>query len=234
MSTELLVDHNVDNGFLLADVLALASPVTRLGRADPIVSLALKVEARDPGTADHCQRLSRYAGTLGRAIGLREEEIAVLDQGAYLHDIGKIGIPSTVLQKQGPLTPRERRLVEQHTVIGEWLCAGLGSLRPVRAIVRHHHERMDGTGYPDGLRGDRIPLLARIVGVVDVFDALMAKRPYKPALPFDRAAEMLREEAVRGWRCSEMVDLFLNLVEVDAALWAPAGSPKLPQIPGKA
>ena len=88
-----------------------------------IVSLALKVEARDPGTADHCQRLSRYASTLGRTIGLCEEEIAALDRGGYLHDIGKIGIPGGVLQKRGPLTPRERTLVEHHTVIGDRLCA---------------------------------------------------------------------------------------------------------------
>jgi putative two-component system response regulator len=212
MSTVLLADHSLDNGFLLADVLSLAAPVT-VGRADPIVSLALKVEARDPGTADHCQRLSRYASALGRAIGLSAEEISALDRGGYLHDIGKIGIPTAVLQKQGPLTPQERGLVEQHTLIGDWLCAGLGSLQRVRPIVRHHHERMDGSGYPDRLRGDRIPLLARIVGVVDVFDALMSERPYKAALPFERAAEMLREEAARGWRCPSLVDTFLGLIE---------------------
>jgi putative two-component system response regulator len=226
MSNVLLVAHHVDS-VPMAEVVALEAPVARMDRADAvIVSLALKVEARDPGTADHCQRLSRYASTLGRTIGLCEEEIAALDRGGYLHDIGKIGIPGGVLQKRGPLTPRERTLVEHHTVIGDRLCAGLGSLRLVRPIVRHHHERMDGSGYPDGLRGDAIPLLARIVGVVDVFDALMAERPYKAALPFDRAAEMLRMEATRGWRCADLVDLFLNLVEVDAALWAPTGVPR--------
>ena len=222
MSTVLLADHSLDNGFLLADVLSLAAPVTRVGRADPIVSLALKVEARDPGTADHCQRLSRYASALGRAIGLCAEEISALDRGGYLHDIGKIGIPTPVLQKRGPLTLQERSLVEQHTLIGDWLCAGLGSLQGVRPIVRHHHERMDGSGYPDRLRGDRIPLLARIVGVVDVFDALMSQRPYKTALPFDCAAEMLREEAARGWRCPTLVDTFLGLIE--GGKIAPAGT----------
>ena len=219
MSNVLLVAHHVDSGFPMAEVLALKAPVARMDRADAvIVSLALKVEARDPGTADHCQRLSRYASTLGRTIGLCEEEIAALDRGGYLHDIGKIGIPGGVLQKRGPLTPRERTLVEHHAVIGDRLCAGLGSLRLVRPIVRHHHERMDGSGYPDGLRGDAIPLLARIVGVVDVFDALMAERPYKAALPFDRAAEMLREEAARGWRCADLVETFLNLIERDGMI----------------
>ena len=107
-------------------------------------------------------------------------------------------------------------------MIGDRLCAGLGSLRLVRRIVRHHHERMDGSGYPDRLRGDAIPLLARIVGVVDVFDALMAERPYKAALPFDRAAEMLREEAARGWRCADLVETFLNLIERDGLILTPA------------
>jgi len=226
MSNVLLVDDHVCDGLAMAGMLALEAPGPRRGSDTTIVSLALKVEARDPGTADHCQRLSRYASTLGRKIGLCEEEIATLDRGGYLHDIGKIGIPGAVLQKRGPLTPRERTLVEQHTVIGDRLCARLGSLRLVRPIVRHHHERMDGSGYPDGLRGDAIPLLARIVGVVDVFDALMAERPYKAALPFDRAAEMLRMEATRGWRCADLVDLFLNLVEHDAMLWAPTGVPR--------
>ena len=223
MSNVLLVDDHVCDGLAMAGMLALEAPVARRGRADAtIVSLALKVEARDPGTADHCQRLSRYASTLGRTIGLCEEEIATLDRGGYLHDIGKIGIPGAVLQKRGPLTPRERTLVEQHTVIGDRLCAELGSLRLVRPIVRHHHERMDGSGYPDGLRGDAIPLLARIVGVVDVFDALMAERPYKAAFVFERAAEMLREEAARGWRCADLVDTFLNLIERDGLIPAAA------------
>ena len=145
----------------------------------------------------------------------REEDLAILDRGAYLHDIGKIGIPDTVLLKRGALAAEERALVEQHTVIGDRLCGGLRSLRRVRPIVRHHHERLDGSGYPDHLRGDEIPLLARVVGIVDVFDALMTERPYKAALPFDRAAEMLREEAVRGWRSADLVDVFLALVEGD-------------------
>ena len=214
MSNVLVVDDPVVDGLPMAEVFALETRVSRPDRADAmIVSLALKVEARDPGTGDHCRRLSRYASTLGRKFGLSEEEIATLDRGGYLHDIGKAGIPGAVLQKRGPLTSRERTLVEQHTVIGDRFCAGLDSLRLVRPIVRHHHERMDGSGYPDGLRGDEIPLLARIVGVVDVFDALMAERPYKTALAFDRAAEMLRKEAARGWRCTDIVDTFLNLIE---------------------
>jgi len=219
MSNVLVVDYPVDNGLPMEAALALDARGARTDSPDSvIVSLALTVEARDPATADHCQRLSRYATALGRKIGLGDEEIATLDRGGYLHDIGKIGIPGAVLQKRGPLSLRERTLVEQHTVIGDRLCGALRSLRRVRPIVRHHHERMDGTGYPDRLRGDAIPLLARIVGVVDVFDALMAERPYKPALSFERAAEMLREEAARGWRCADLVDAFLDLMERDGVI----------------
>ena len=197
-------------------LLRIKSYTDELDQAESvIVSLALTVEARDSGTGDHCQRLSAYATALGRGIGLGEEDLATLDRGAYLHDIGKIGIPDTVLLKRGALAAEERALVEQHTVIGDRLCGELRSLRRVRPIVRHHHERLDGSGYPDRLRGDGIPLLARVVGIVDVFDALMTERPYKAALPFDRAAEMLREEAVRGWRSADLVDVFLALVEGD-------------------
>jgi putative two-component system response regulator len=197
-------------------LLRLKSYTDDLDHADSvIISLALTVEARDSGTGDHCQRLSTYATALGRKIGLGLEDLATLDRGAYLHDIGKIGIPDTVLLKRGALAAEERALVEQHPVIGDRLCGELRSLRRVRPIVRHHHERLDGSGYPDGLRGDNIPLLARVVGIVDVFDALMTERPYKAALPFERAAEMLREEAARGWRSTDLVDVFLGLVEGD-------------------
>ena len=228
-----MVDDHLVDGLPMAEVLALEARVARMDHADAtIVSLALQVEARDPGTADHCQRLSRYATALGRKIGLGEEEIATLNRGGYLHDIGKIGIPGAVLQKRGPLSLRERTLVEQHTVIGDRLCGALRSLRRVRPIVRHHHERMDGSGYPDRLRGDAIPLLARIVGVVDVFDALMAERPYKAALSFERAAEMLREEAARGWRCADLVDAFLGLIERDGINPAATGGGRGIRTPG--
>jgi len=102
-----------------------------------------------------------------------------------------------VLLKRGPLTPDEYELIKEHTVIGDRLCGELRSLQGVRPIVRHHHERLDGSGYPDGLRGDAIPLLAQIMGIVDVFDALTTERPYKTALPFARAVEELRREAAR-------------------------------------
>jgi cyclic di-GMP phosphodiesterase len=178
-----------------------------------IVSLALTIEARDGTTDGHCQRLAKYAFALGQTLGLDEDDLSALARGGYLHDVGKIGIPDAVLLKRGPLTPDEYELIKQHTVVGERLCGELRSLRTVRPIVRHHHERLDGSGYPDGLRGDAIPLLAQIMGVVDVFDALTTERPYRAALPVASAVEELRNEVARGWRRAGLVDTFLDQVE---------------------
>jgi putative two-component system response regulator len=178
-----------------------------------IVSLALTIEARDSTTDGHCQRLAQYAFTLGRTLGLNEDDLSALSRGGYLHDVGKIGIPDAVLLKRGPLTPDEYELIKQHPVVGERLCGELRSLRKVRPIVRHHHERLDGSGYPDGLRGDAIPLLAQIMGIVDVFDALTTDRPYRAAVPIASAAEELRSEVARGWRGAGLVAAFLDQVE---------------------
>jgi putative two-component system response regulator len=177
-----------------------------------ILSLALIIEARDRTTDGHCQRLAQYASGLGGALGLDEDDVAALERGGFLHDVGKVGIPDAVLLKPGPLTPGEYELIKQHTIIGDRLCGELRSLRKVRSIVRHHHERLDGSGYPDGLRGEAIPLLAQITGIVDVFDALTTERPYRVALPFEGAAEELRGEAARGWRRADLVATFLDQV----------------------
>jgi len=126
-----------------------------------------------------------------------------------LHDVGKVGIPDAVLLKTTRLTDEEFMVMQQHTVIGDRLCGELRSLRRVRPIVRHHHERMDGSGYPDGLEGDAIPLLAQIMSVVDVFDALTTPRPYKPALPIETAYAELLREADRGWRRRDLVEVFV-------------------------
>jgi putative two-component system response regulator len=178
-----------------------------------IVSLALTIEARDSTTDGHCQRLAQYAFALGRTLGLDEDDLSALARGGYLHDVGKIGIPDAVLLKRGPLTPDEYALIKQHTVVGERLCGELRSLRTVRPIVRHHHERLDGSGYPDGLCGDAIPLLAQIMGVVDVFDALTTDRPYRAALPVASAVAELRSEVARGWRRAGLVETFLDQIE---------------------
>jgi putative two-component system response regulator len=177
-----------------------------------IVSLALTIEARDAYTDGHCQRLARYGVALGREIGCQQEDLDALQRGGFLHDIGKVGIPDAVLLKSSRLTPDEYDVIKQHTVIGDRLCGSLRSLRRVRPIVRHHHERLDGTGYPDGLRGNEIPLLPQIIGIVDVFDALTTERPYKPALSLEDAARELTAEAARGWRNAELVDIFVSLM----------------------
>jgi putative two-component system response regulator len=183
------------------------------GAETVIVNLALAIEARDATTAGHCMRLAEYASGLGRTLGLDDGDVAALARGGILHDVGKIGIPDAVLLKPGPLTSEEFELIKQHTTIGERFCRGLGSLTSVRPIVRHHHERLDGSGYPDGLRGDATPLLAQIMGIVDVFDALTTERPYKEALPVACAAEELRREVARGWRRGDLVGAFLEQVE---------------------
>jgi putative two-component system response regulator len=176
-----------------------------------VLGLAQAIEARDGGTEGHCQRLARLAEALGAHLGLAGEDLVALRRGGFLHDVGKVGIPDAVLLKPGRLTPAEYDCMKCHTVIGEQLCGSLRALRNVRPIVRHHHERLDGTGYPDRLRGDAIPLLAQIVGIVDVFDALTSERPYKPALSRDMAYTELLCEAARGWRRPDLVDSFIAL-----------------------
>ncbi len=152
-----------------------------------------------------------YATALGRALDLSDADLAALARGGVLHDIGKIGVPDAVLLKPGRLTDAEYAVMKEHTVIGDRLCSTLRSLQPVRPIVRHHHERYDGSGYPDGLRGDDIPLLAQIMGTVDVFDALTSVRPYKAAMPLAEACRELEREVAAGWRRPDLVSTFVAL-----------------------
>lgn len=176
-----------------------------------ILSLALTVEARDAYTKGHCERLARYATALGHQLGLGEHEIVALYRGGYLHDLGKIAIPDKVLFKRSSLSSAEYALMTQHTVIGDNLCGPMHSLRLVRPIVRHHHERLDGSGYPDGLCGNEIPLLAQIVGIVDAYDAMTTTRPYRHAWPAERAFEDLWQDVAKGLRSRELVEVFITL-----------------------
>jgi putative two-component system response regulator len=176
-----------------------------------IMSLALVIEARDSYTDGHCQRLAAYATALGKALRLGEEELAALFRGGYLHDIGKVGIPDELLLKTGRLSESQYIRMKDHPLIGDRLCGELRSLRQVRPIVRSHHERLDGSGYPDGLKGDAIPLLAQIMGIVDVYDAITTTRPYKAAATPERAYVELTEEVTRGWRRKDLVDTFIAL-----------------------
>ena len=174
------------------------------------MSLALTIEARDPYTNGHCERLAQHAVKLGRALGVSDEELAALHRGGYLHDVGKVGVPDAVLLKQGPLTSEEFAAMRRHPEIGDSLCAPLQSLRNVRPIILSHHERLDGSGYPNALRGDEVPLLAQIVGIVDVFDALTSDRPYRPALPTEAAMAHLIQEAQQGKFSRAHVDAFFE------------------------
>ena len=178
-----------------------------------ILSLALTVEARDPYTDGHCERLSTYALSLGTALGLGDDDLEALRRGGYLHDVGKIGVPDDVLLKNGRLNAEEYELIKTHAVIGERLLGDLRSLAPVRPIVRHHHERLDGSGYPDGLGGDEIPLLAHIVSIVDAFDAMTTVRPYRLALTPQQACAELRADAVRGKMSRDLVEAFIRVLE---------------------
>ena len=181
------------------------------------VALALTIEARDPYTNGHCERLSRLAVRLGRALGLGADDLHALHRGGYLHDIGKVGVPDSVLLKPAPLTAAELALMRRHPEIGDTLCAPLQSLRTVRPIILGHHERIDGSGYPAGLSGDQLPLLAQIVGIVDVYDALTSKRPYREALSHDEAVRFVLEETHIGRFNPLYVDAFLETVVSAAA-----------------
>jgi putative two-component system response regulator len=176
-----------------------------------ILSLAHTVEARDPYTAGHCTRMASYASLFGTVLGLPEEDVTALSRGGYLHDVGKIGVPDAVLLKAGSLTPDEFVVMKRHTVTGDQLCGELKLLRLVRPIVRSHHERIDGSGYPDGLAGDDIPLLAQITGIVDVYDALTTDRPYRTALTSEMAVAQLEAEARRGLHRLSLVQDFTTL-----------------------
>jgi putative two-component system response regulator len=176
-----------------------------------IMSLALTIEARDAYTDGHCQRLATFAVAVGEALGLPPADVEALRRGGVLHDIGKVGVPDGVLLKPSRLTANEFDVMKQHTLIGDRLCAPLRSLKRVRPIIRHHHERLDGSGYPDGLAGDEIPQLAQIMSVVDIFDALTTDRPYRAAMTLDDACRELESEVDRGWRRGDLVDVFIAL-----------------------
>src|SRR5207244_4451731 len=142
-----------------------------------ICTLGLSVESRDPYTEGHCERLSRYACDLGGHLGLDQESLVALRRGGYLHDLGKIAVPDEILKKGSNLTPAEWEIMKKHPVTGETICKPLRSLRLVLPIIRSHHEHPNVSGYPDGLRKGQIPLLARVLQVVDVYDALRTARP---------------------------------------------------------
>jgi putative two-component system response regulator len=193
----------VDRSELLARVrslLTLKSSIDELERAESVLfALAQSIEGKDPYTKGHCERLADYSAKLGTRLGLPDEQITALRRAGIVHDIGKVAVPDAVLLKPGPLSSEERRLMMDHPVVGERICAPLKSFRLVLPIIRHHHEKLDGSGYPDGLRGEDIPLTARVLTIVDVFDALTTERPYKRALSLPETFQTMQEEVAKGW-----------------------------------
>ena len=184
------------------------------------MTLALTIEARDPNTNGHCERLAHHAVQLGRTLGLSAEDLNALHRGGYLHDVGKVGVPDAVLLKPGKLTAEEMELMRRHPEIGDTLCAPLQSLRHVRPIIIGHHERLDGSGYPHGLKGDQVPVLAQIVGIVDVYDALTSRRPYRAALSPEEAGKHLRDEMAQGKFARQYVEAFLEVIAANRELTA--------------
>jgi putative two-component system response regulator len=176
-----------------------------------IFTLAETIEARDPYTRGHCERLARYAASFGAHLGLSGDDQLALYRGGFLHDVGKVALADAILLKPGRLDASEQSLMQQHPVVGDAICRGLRLLDDVRPIVRHHHERADGTGYPDGLSGSDIPLLAQLMSIADAYDAMTTERPYKPAKTFDAACGELRGEAEKGWKRIDLIDAFVAI-----------------------
>src|SRR6266850_982541 len=194
-------------------LLRLKQFTDELDNAETVLfSLALSIEAKDPYTEGHCDRLSKYSVALGEKLGLPQDLRVALRRGGLVHDIGKLSVPEHILLKPGPLTPEERKIMEQHTVIGERICAPLRSFRNVLPIIRHHHEKQDGSGYPDGLKGAQVPLTARILQITDIYDALTTDRPYRKALPVEKALAIMREEVKRSWWDGSLVNELEALV----------------------
>ena len=174
-----------------------------------LIALSNAIEAKDAYTEGHAERVAHYSVEIGKRLRLSPAEIRRLRLGGLLHDVGKIGVPEIVLNKGGPLSAEEWDVMKRHPQIGDRICRPLQSLREVLPMIRSHHERMDGTGYPDGLRGDEIPLEARIVCLADMYDALATTRSYKRAFPRERCIEILREEAELNHLDRRVVDAFL-------------------------
>jgi putative two-component system response regulator len=186
--------------------------VDRLEESEAILlALAQTVEQRDNHTGGHCQRLAALSVAMGMAMELPPHHLLALHRGGYLHDVGKIAIPDSVLLKRGPLTAAEWAIMRTHTAKGEEICRGIKCLSPVLPIIRSHHERWDGSGYPDRLAGHNIPLLARVLQFADIYDALMAERSYKPSMSSARALQVMQEETDGGWHDPELMRLFLRL-----------------------
>lgn len=203
--------------FNLASQMAVAIENSRLNQDmektyfETISALALAVDAKDKYSRGHLDRVAEYCVRMADKMGLDEEEIQTLRDAARLHDLGKIGIPDEVLGKKGPLTEQEMDLMKKHTEIGESIIKPIRSLEHICDIIRHHHEKLDGSGYPDGLQGDEITPLVRITTVADIYDALTTDRPYRDKFSKEKACAILRD--MKGQLDPDLVELFIESIE---------------------
>jgi putative two-component system response regulator len=177
-----------------------------------LFSIAISIESRDPNTGNHCERLVKLGQLFGEYLGLSRYQIRDIMWGGYLHDIGKVGIPDAVLLKKGKFTPEDWQIMQQHVLIGEKICQPLRSMRGVIPIIRHHHERWNGSGYPDGLKGDNIPYLAQVFQLIDIYDALTSERPYKRPFTSAEALSVMQKETDSGWRNPKLMQQFAQFI----------------------
>ena len=195
-----------------------------------LLAIAEGVEEQDSRSRGHCRRLSIMSVLLGAAMGYDDYQLLTLERAGYLHDIGKVSIPGAILEKSQPLTVREMETIKNHCALGERLCAPIVGLQLVLPIVRHHHERGDGSGYPDGLKSDKIPRMAQLFSIVDVYDSMRTWRPYRAPSSSEQAVEAMREEVARGFWNREIFEVFardivpvLDLHFRDAKVMWPTG-----------
>jgi putative two-component system response regulator len=218
----------VDRTELLARVRSLLKLKLRtdeLERAESVLfTLARSIEGKDPYTHGHCERLAEYSASLGEHLTLSEDQVTALRRAGVVHDIGKIAIPDSIILKPSGLSPDEWKLMREHPVVGERICAPLKSFRSVLPIIRHHHEKFDGSGYPDGLAGEAIPITARVLQIVDVYDALTTIRPYKPAFSITDALQTMKMEVAKGWWDPEIFSLFEQFVKNGTAEFLSRGA----------
>lgn len=179
-----------------------------------IIAIANAVEAKDSVTSGHVGRVSFWARKIGERLELTAQEQEILRKGSILHDIGKIGVPDIILNKPGALTPEEFEVMKTHTVVGEKIIKSLKSFENIRSIVRHHHEKLNGTGYPDGLKGLEIDICTRIVAIVDIYDALIMDRPYRKAMSKEQAFSILEADAQKGLIDKQIVALLKEEVKI--------------------
>jgi len=219
-AVDLGVDDYLVKPFNVAELSARVHSLIKLKRftdelenaSRVLEAISLCVEERDRYTGNHCKRLAEYAVRVGKDLGVNEEDQKLLRLGGYLHDLGKVAISDTILNKPGRLTPEEFELMKSHSAVGAGLVKGMRTIERVIPLIRNHHEKLDGSGYPDRLGGRDIPLLVRITSVVDVFDALKTKRAYKDSFPLEKCLGILREESGKGWWDRDVVESLARVV----------------------